>query len=248
MRHVMAGVLLAGLLAVPGRAVAQTMPRGLATISFGTQAATLEINDAATFTEFVEEGSFASRYETGSGRLIDGSVAVALWRGLGAGIAISAFRSTDAAQVSLDVPHPFFFDRVRSFADSVDLSRRTIGVHLAAAYVVPTDRLRVVLTGGPSFFNLSQDLVVDVAYQETYPFDSLTDPQPTVQTESATGVGFHVGVDVGVELASSLGAGVLVRYTRGSVDLTATGTRTGTRPIATDVGGFQIAGGLRYYF
>lgn len=251
MRHSIVGLTLAGVLAAPALAVAQgtpATPRGVAAISFGTQVATLEIDDAVTFTEFVEDGSFRSRYETGSGRLIDGGVAVALWHGLGVGVAVSAFESTDPAQVSLEVPHPFFFDRVRSFADTVDLTRRTIGVHVAAAYVLPTDRVRVALTGGPSFFSLSQEMVVDVAFQDSYPFDSLTDPHPTIQTESATGIGFHAGADVGVRLGSSVGVGVLLRYTRGTVDLMPTGSLIGSRPIAADVGGLHVAGGLRFYF
>ena len=247
-----ARVLVTAAIAWPSAVFGQGEPnasRGLASINAGTQVSTQTLFDTVTFIEFLENGTFQSRQELGSGPVIDAGVSVALWRGLGVGVAVSTFQATDSAAVSLDVPHPFFFGRGRTFSDTVDLTRRTVAVHVAATYAIPTDgRIRVVLSGGPSIFNLSQDMVADVQFQDVFPFDTFVDPRATIQTESEIALGYNAGVDVGVRIGSWWGVGFLLRYTRGTVDLMPSGTRTGFRTIGTDVGGLHVGGGLRLFF
>jgi len=55
---------------------------------------------------------------------------------------------------------------------------------------------------------------------------------------SKSTTGFHVGLDLDYVWARRAGAGILFRYTRGSIDLP-----NGTQSMTA--GGFQIAAGLR---
>lgn len=223
--------------------------KGSVTFNAGGQVATTTVTDSATFTEFVEDGSLRTDYETGPAVIGDAGVAWRLWRRLGAGVSVSSFSGRDEATVSLRAPHPFFFEQHRTFDGTVDVERRTIGTHIGAVYMVPAgDRIRVTVAGGPSVFRVSQDLVSDVSFDESFPFDTLGNAAAVVRQAIETVVGFHVAVDVGVRLGSRWGIGGLARFARASVDLTATGDRAGSRTFSTEVGGFQVGGGLRLYF
>ncbi len=58
-------------------------------------------------------------------------------------------------------PHPFFFNQLREVTgDAPNLTRTETAVHVQAMYFInPSGPLRLVLSAGPSFFNVEQDLV-----------------------------------------------------------------------------------------
>lgn len=244
-------VFVLGLLVGASTASAQTPVAWNGSVSFGGggQLTSTTLTDSATFTEFVEDGTLRADYDVRPAVLADVGVAWRLWRRLGVGVSVSSVGGTDVATVTLRAPHPFFFDRHRTFDESVDVERRTVGGHIGAVYMVPAgDRIRITVAGGPSVFRVSQDLVADVAFEEGFPFDTLVNPNVVVRQATETVVGFHVAVDVGVRIGSRWGVGWLARFARASVDLTTSGDRAGNRTVATDVGGFQVGGGLRFFF
>lgn len=251
MRRILSVALLLGILAGASPLSAQSpdTTRGIVGINAGAQASSISVADATTFTQFVEDGTFGSAFEVGPAMLFDAGVAARLWRRLGIGVSASRFQTTGNADVSLDAPHPFFFDQPRRFSEAPELERQTVAVHLAAAYLVPTNgRVQVIISGGPTIFSLTQDLVSDVAFDEQFPFDELVNPRAIISRESETAVGFNAGIDVGVRLGSRWGVGFLARYARATVELSTSGDTAGDRVISTDIGGFHIGGGLRLFF
>ncbi len=251
MTRTLSVALLIGLMAAARPVGAQSFAttRGMVGVNVGAQASTVELADTTTFSQFLEDGTFRSAYELGTAALFDAGVAGRLWRGLGAGVAVSRFKARNAAQVSLEAPHPFFFEQPRNFSGTPELERQTVALHLSAVYLVPTgERIQVAISAGPTIFSLSQDIVADVTFDERFPFDELVDPRTLVRRESETAVGFNAGIDVGVRLGARWGVGLLARYTRATVDLAPDGETVGARNLSTDVGGFQIGGGLRLFF
>jgi hypothetical protein len=118
------------------------------------------------------------------------------------GVAISAFSKSDAASVNGTIPHPFFFNTLRPITGtSFPLERRETAVHIQAGYVASAKKIDVAVSGGPSLFNVSHDLVADAIYTEAYPFDTATFGGATIAKSSATKLGFNVGADVGVKLS-----------------------------------------------
>ena len=99
--------------------------------------------------------------------------------------------------------------------------------------VNPGGRLRLVVSGGPSFFTVQQDIVTEVTITETYPFDTAAFASATTSREKGSAVAFNAGADVMWMLTPRFGVGGLVRYSRATVDLDAPGNRT----IAVDAGG-----------
>jgi hypothetical protein len=114
-----------------------------------------------------------------------------------------------------------------------------------SAYVIVSNRMDLALSAGPSFFSVSQDLVSDVVFSETYPYDTATFTSATITKATATKIGFNAGADVGIKLSKNFGVGGLVRYSKASVVLPLANATAG---ISTDAGGLQAAGGVRFFF
>jgi hypothetical protein len=108
----------------------------------------------------------------------------------------------------------------------------------------PSGPLRVVLSGGPSFFNVEQDMVTEVSISESFPYDTATFSSATKRRQKASAPAFNVGADVLYMLTSKFGVGGLVRFARATVDLDAPENRT----IAVDAGGVYAGGGVRVLF
>ena len=150
------------------------------------------------------------------------------------------------ASTTTSVPHPFHFNQPREVTgDATGVKRSETAVHVQAMYPIKSgNHLRLVLSGGPSFFNVEQDLVTEVTVTETFPFDTATFGAAQKSRKKGSAPAFNVGADVMWMLNRTLGVGGLVRFSRTSVDLDATASRT----ISVDAGGVYAGGGIRLLF
>ena len=242
-------LVLGGLFSVSTRPVAAQQAwesRGFISVNGGVQATSSDFSGSVPFTLFVEEGDFTANYQVESGPLFDVGGGVRVWRNLAVGGAVSAFSKDTAATVNANLPHPFFFNQDRRISGTAEnLARREVGIHIQALWIVPVnDNLRVAVFGGPTFFNINQELVTEVEFASTYPFDEAEFTGVSTVEASESAVGVNVGVDVGYYFSRSVGVGGLVRFSRASVDLTPPSGDT----VSTDAGGLQAMGGLRVRF
>jgi hypothetical protein len=147
------------------------------------------------------------------------------------------------------VPHPVFFDRPRSFSQTLDNAERDEhAAHLQFGWMVPLgDRFDLFLSGGPSFFRVSQDVVSDLSFAEQGPPFSSVNVNAVTTTSKRNATGFNLNVDATYVVYQRdrfrLGVGGLLRFTGATADLNVGGTT-----IATDLGGVQVAAGLRLRF
>lgn len=207
---------------------------------------TQDFSDRFEFEENVETGSTSVDYPVKGGFVFDAGLGYRVWKNLGAGVAVSAFSSDNVAAATTSVPHPFFFNRPREVSgDAADIGRSETAVHVQAMYLLNTGgRLRVVLSAGPSFFSVSQDLVTTVNVVETFPFDTAEFGSVERREASGSAVGFNAGADVFWMLGRQVGVGGLVRFSKASVDLDA----ANGRQLSVDGGGVYAGGGLRLLF
>jgi hypothetical protein len=101
-----------------------------------------------------------------------------------------------------------------------------------------TDRFHVMVSAGPAFFSLTQDLP-EFIVQTALPRGDFASMSTRRVEESA--FGFHTGVDLNYMFHPRIGIGALLRYTRGAVKL----------PDSTEsmsLGGIQIGTGARVRF
>ena len=249
-------------LAGPAPALAQSAAgtaRAFITINGGVQALTGGFSGHGVFPETggvyrqvlsgaaaQEQARFESDYRFETGPLFDVGGGVRLWSYLAVGVAVSRFRVEEPASVSAQVPHPIFFDRDRTIAGaSPPLARRERAVHLQALVTVPaTPSFAVSVFGGPTFFDVQQQLVADVRFAQAYAFDAATFSSAAIDRRSGSTVGFHVGADVAYYFTDIVGAGWLTRYSRGRLELPSAG---GDR-LELETGGLHAAWGLRMRF
>jgi hypothetical protein len=225
---------------------ASTM-RGLVAVSGIFQPGTHDFTEMREFSYFREPATTTSDYAVERGGGFDMVAFVRVWRRLGVGAGVSSIARTSDANISARYPHPFFFSQARTASTTVgDLGRAEAGVHLSAAWLLPsTGRFGGVLYAGPTFFRITQDVVETLSVTETYPYDTVTiatGGSPAELSERA--VGFHVGADVAWYFSKRVGLGALARYAAATTSV-AIGTGN---TFDLEAGGFQAGLGLRVRF
>jgi len=228
---------------------AQQAGRGFVAIN-GGYVIKADFTDNVVFTEFAEEGTLTANYgPNGGSELIDVGGGVRVWQNLAVGVAVSAFAINKGASVTAQIPHPFYFDRDRQITAQGQsgpiVGREEKAVHFQGIWMMPVNEvLEVAVFGGPTFFNIKQDLVTAVLFDQAYPYDTVSYRGATIGQQSGSKVGFNVGVDVSVYFSGNVGVGGLVRFSRSTIRLPSEGGGT----VAVDTGGIQMGGGLRVRF
>lgn len=225
---------------------AQQTARGFVTVNWGFQATSTNFSDNVVITRFVEQGDFDAGYGVDGGNIFDMSGAVRVWRNLAIGVGVSLFDRADDVSVAARIPHPFFFDQDRQISGTQgDLRRKETAVHVQVIWVVPVNEaLELAVFGGPTFFDVKQDLVTDVLFTQVYPYDTATYTGLTTSNQSESTIGFNVGADVAFYFSEHVGVGWLTRFSRATIDLRSADGGT----VEVDAGGFHVAAGLRLRF
>lgn len=220
-------------------------PRIHVSVNGGYQATSNDFRQNTTFTEHLEQGSFDTAYPVKSGPQFDVGGGVRVWRNLAVGATVSRYSKDGTADVTAQIPHPFFFGRNRSIQGAAGAAREELAAHVQAAWLVPvTNRVDIALMGGPSWFNVKQGIVSGVDYRDSYPFDSATFAAASVERQSKSALGFNAGVDLAVRFSRYVGVGGFVRFSRASVEFPAP-DGAGVEAVA---GGAQTGAGLRLRF
>lgn len=220
-------------------------PRGTIAIDGSYQLSSQSFRDAADVTMNAENGSVSSTYDSAGGFSLSGSAAVYLWKRLGAGVSFSRVSSSPSAAIDAALPHPFFFARPRQVSGATDLERveSTIAV-TARAFLPVSRRMSLSVFGGPAWISLNQDLVRDVDYAESYPYDTAMFERAVLGKESATGLGLLIGGDFSFYLSRQVGLGATFGYSAATVEMPSFDGGA----LDVKAGGINIGGGLRVRF
>ena len=230
---------LCALAAAPASAQMAWTDRAFANVNFGLQEQSRTIDTSSTFSLYGEDGSLTTSQPIDGGALFDLGGGYKVWKNLAVGLGYSRMQSDGDVAISASVPDPNFFENLRPLtgvAPNAEHSEHAI--HLQGTWIMPvTDKIDVGFSFGPTIFMVSQDVVTDIAVTEPTP----TLASATVTREDHTSVGINLGIDLNYFFRPNIGAGILVRYAYGSVDLDSVGE-------SLTVGGFQLGFGLRYRF
>lgn len=203
-----------------------------------------DFTDTWMFSQAGETGRVEAAYSVGSGLAIDASGVVVVAPRLAVGAGVTRYSTGAPIAIEASVPHPFFFNQPRDVAGEVDGEREDLAVHIQVRGLFPvTPRLQVAVFGGPSFFRVTQAVVEEVAYAESYPYDTAAFSRATTVSETASAFGFHAGADVAYFFSRSVGVGGMVQFARGTVQMP---LPSGDADI--QAGGLQAGGGLRLRF
>lgn len=213
-------------------------------VNGGLQVKSDTLSQSFTVQKNLESAPVTVDIDTKRATLFDAGVVVRVKRRFGVGIAASFVNHDSNADVTAQIPHPFFFNQPRTVTGTTPVSRTEVAAHLDVVYMVPARKLELLLSGGPSFFNIDQTLVTDVSYADTYPYDTATFTAATKVRATRNAAGFHIGADITWKLSRRIGLGGLVRFARASATLSAAPNNT----VSDQAGGLQAGGGLRVAF
>src|SRR4051794_36395554 len=200
-------------------AAAQSPPRvemsanvgALTGASTFTQSSTFPSNGGENATVTVDHG-------VKSPVVFDAGASVRIASQLWAGVQYEMANMKSTAGVTAIIPHPLLFNAPRTVEGSVnDVEHNEQNVHVDVMYALPLGGLSVKVMAGPTFFTLKQDFVSGVTVTESYPFDTASFGSATTKQLSKSAVGFNAGVDIAYPLASPVGVGALIRYSRADV-------------------------------
>jgi hypothetical protein len=228
----------------------RTRPRpmlpGFVSVNGTYQTRTTGFQDTQAFRVNVEDSQFTTAYTLESGPAFDVGAGGLVTNHFAIGGAFTRFSQSSPGVLTAAVPHPFFFNRPRMVSGSVDeLDREELAGHLQARFVWPfTPRFRASAFGGPSIFRVTQGIVTNFSYGESYPYDTATFEGATTTESKKTGIGYNVGGDATFFVTRRIGAGFSVTFARATLKVPTTGSRT----VEVDAGGLQAGGGLRLRF
>lgn len=204
--------------------------------------------DTRTLTEYAEQTTLRTSYETGTGFGPDLALQVSLFRGLG--LLVGYSRHTRDVTGTLDVtrPHPLYLRRPRSAsAEIAGYGYKEGALDLDLAFARTAGHLDWALFAGATLFQVEADLLGTPGYDEQYPYDELAIVSTPAVTAEDTPTGFNVGgrLDYRFGRTGRFGAGVQVRYSTATAKLRADPNAT---EATVDAGGLAIGAGVRLYF
>jgi hypothetical protein len=210
---------------------------------------TLSFSDTRQYTAFAETARVVTDTSVDGGFGGDVSLTVRAYKRLGvlAGYSFTSRQSSGSFEAS--IPHPLFLNRPRTLSgDFSGFDYKEGAVHLDLAYLGGGGgAFAWVVFGGASFFQVEADLVDDVVYDQSYPYDAITLDSVTATTAKESPVGFNLGLSLDYRFGASrrFGVGAMGRYSKATVTTRATSDAT---EVSFDAGGFEVGAGIRIYF
>jgi hypothetical protein len=210
---------------------------------------TLSFSDTREFTAFAETARVSTDTSVDGGFGGDVSLTVRVYKQLGvlAGYSFTSRKTSGSFDAS--IPHPLFLNRSRTLSGEFSgFDYKEGAVHLDLAYLGGGNgAFGWVVFGGATFFQVEADLVDDVVYDQSYPYDAITLGSVTATTAKESPIGFNLGLSLDYRFGASrrFGLGAMGRYSQATVTTKATSDAS---EISFDAGGFEVGAGVRIYF
>jgi hypothetical protein len=243
-------VWLAGVLAVSApaayaqaQAPAQVQQQGQAqqesgrvfvNASVGAQVTSRTFTASNSFALFGETATVTTPEKVGTGLVFDASAGVRVWRKLSISLGVTTFHESQNATGVAHVPSPIFFNHFTDVPTSVsNLSQTNVAVNLQAVWIQPiTDKFDLAFGLGPSLIHVKQDIASADINATTLAATGKSTSESATTMKAGT-----VGFDFDYKFTPRWGAGLLVRYQLGEINLPSVAN--------LKVGGLQTAVGVR---
>lgn len=243
--------LAATLVAAPAAAQQPSALSPFVNLNAGLQPQSQDLTQRSTFQIYDEGGSIEAPHSIEGSAFFDISAGVRVWTQLSVGAAYTAgIKDSRDVTVTAMVPSPIFTDTFRTATTTASgLEHTEQAFHLQALWTIPvTVALDVTLFGGPTFFTVKEDLISGVDISEVGgDFSNVNLENVSTGRQSHRTTGYNLGIDARYMFMRNVGAGAMLRYSRGSVDLDPPISGS-EEQLSVDAGGFQIGAGLRFRF
>lgn len=224
----------------------RTPIQGLLSINRVFNVTSNDFQETVLFRESAEQGQFETAYTLKSVKGFSAGGGAMLSPTFGIGGSLERSTASTPAALTAAVPHPFFFAMPRNIdADISGLKREELAVHAELRAVWPLHpRVQIAVVGGPSLFRVSQRIVSDFTYTQSYPYDEAQFATSNTVTATKTRIGYNIGGDVAFFFTRQVGIGAKVTMSRTTLDLPI----DDDRELAVEAGGLITGIGLRLRF
>ncbi|HUF24917.1 MAG TPA: hypothetical protein VMN81_12370 [Vicinamibacterales bacterium] len=209
-------------------------------VSVGQQWMNQSLRTVGEFEIYEEFAKWDAPFDIDDSMLFDIGGGYRVWKNLALGAGFTRTTDTHDLTLTASIPDTLEFDRPHIETRSVTgLTREEKAFHLSATWMVPiTDRLDIALSGGPSFFTVTQAYVNGMTVAAGT--SALGDVTTASLEKSATG--FHIAGDATVRIMRNFGVGFMARFSRAKIDTPE------LQGGSIEAGGFQGLVGARIRF
>jgi hypothetical protein len=141
-------------------------------------------------------------------------------------------------------PHPLFYNQARTATGEISGKQKETAAHVNVVAFGKSGSVDLSAWLGVSFFSVDADLLQDVVYSQSYPYDSVTVTSSPTATVSDSPVGFNIGGSADWRFNKHVGVGIQARYAKAKAKFVVPDGSA----LEVDAGGFQVGAGLRLYF
>ncbi len=234
------------LSAVARPAQAQALSeRVVISVSGASVTGTSEITSTVAFTANAEKGSYSYRFPVKPKPFGEVSARIRLIKNFGVSVGYTSVSANGTAEITGQIPHPFFFNQLRPITGQASLEHTETAVHVRATLSsAPGKKLQFSVSAGPTFFSVKQGLVDSVSWTDSYPYDTATFASAATKQVSQSATGFGAGADVAYYFSKHLGIGASASVAKATVS----GTASDNSVVSIDVGGTSLGFGVRLRF
>jgi opacity protein-like surface antigen len=194
--------------------------------------------------QFVETATIDTSYSAKSGPGFDGAVQFNVFKHVGLAVAGTRYSRDLTGDYRGSFPHPLYFNRPRAASGSVTGKLTETAGHASLVVFTHSGSLDLSAWGGVSYFKAEAELLQNVDYSQQYPFDAVTVTGTPTAKVSDTPFGFNLGASADWRFSKNVGVGVQGRFARAKAKFAV----KDAPDSQVDVGGFQVGGGVRFYF
>jgi hypothetical protein len=206
---------------------------------------TLQFADTNQFELFKEPAQIESIYSDPRSQGYELGIQYRVAGPFALGATVQRFENDRSASYTASLPHPFFFDRFRELTGTASgLSHEEMAVHLDAVVTKTWGPVTLEGFGGPSWFRTRSEVLVDVLYDETFPYNEVAFRGVEGRIVESQPIGYNVGVSATFRVASIFGVDLGVRYSEAQSKL----LLDEGRELNLEAGGLSFGAGLRFLF
>jgi hypothetical protein len=208
------------------------------------QLGTQSYSQTISFDQYQETATIANSYTADKAPGFDVGVEYDAFKHLGFSVAGTFCNRDLNASYDASFPHPLFFDTPRTATGEIAGKQKETAWHVNVVAFGRSGAFEFSGWAGVSFFKVEADLLENVTYSQSYPYDTVTVTATPTTRASDSPVGFNVGASADWRFSPHVGAGILARFTRATAQFTVTNATS----VDVDAGGVQVGAGLRFYF
>jgi opacity protein-like surface antigen len=210
----------------------------------GYQLGTSSFTQAASFDQFQEKATITTAYTADKAPGLDAGVQFNAFKNVGFSAAVTLYNRDLSGTYNASFPNPLFFDKPRVATGTVSGKQKETAGHLNVVVFGKSGKIDLSAWAGVSFFKVDADLLQNVLYSQSYPYDSVTVTSTPNTTVSDSPIGFNIGGSADWRFSKNVGLGIQGRYAHAKAKLAVPNATA----VDVDAGGFQVGAGIRFYF